>query len=321
MEFWGIEVKPGQTVKCEPGEERVLHLSQASLGESKKEKGSENVPIFVNINSQKLVLGTLSTYKCAQIQYDLVFEKEFELSHGSKDTSVFFVGYRSIYQGFDSEDDFSASDSEEDLPVAKKANLLSNPPKIVAAKAPAEKEASGKADNASAKLKAKVEIKEPIKDNKNKKVEEKDEDVSNDEDGDDDADDDSFEEESDDDEDMIEAPGDDNSSEEDDDESSEEEGTPKKVENSIKRKADSASKTPNPEKKAKLVTPAGNQKTGGDGKKSTHIATPHPAKQGGKPQQTPKSVGNVACKSCSRTFTSENALQSHTKAKHGAAAK
>ncbi|XP_020596641.1 histone deacetylase HDT1-like, partial [Phalaenopsis equestris] len=62
--------------------------------------------------------------------------------------------------------------------------------------------------------------------------------------------------------DMIEAPGDDNSSEEDDDESSEEEGTPKKVENSIKRKADSASKTPNPEKKAKLVTPAGNQKTG-----------------------------------------------------------
>ncbi|PKU84590.1 Histone deacetylase HDT1 [Dendrobium catenatum] len=74
-----------------------------------------------------------------------------------------------------------------------------------------------------------------------------------------------------------------------------------KVENIIKRKADSASKTPVPEKKAKLVTPAGTQKTGGDGKKSVHIATPHPSKLGGKPQQSPKSGGTAACKSCNRS--------------------
>ncbi|KAI0515768.1 hypothetical protein KFK09_008435 [Dendrobium nobile] len=292
MEFWGIEVKPGQAVKCEPGVDRVLHLSQASLGESKKEKGSENVPIFVNVNNQKLVLGTLSTEKCAQIQYDLVFEKEFELSHGSKNTSVFFVGYRSIYQGYE-------------YPF-----FLGNPSKIVAGKATAAKVASGKADNASAKLKSKVEIKEPIKDDKNK-VELKDEDNSDD---DEDDDDDDSEEESDDDEEMLAAPS------EEDDESSDEEGTPKKVETIIKRKADSASKTPVPEKKAKLVTPAGTQKTGGgDGKKSVHIATPHPSKLGGKPQQSPKSGGTAACKSCNRTFVSDNALQAHNKAKHGAA--
>ncbi|KAI0522782.1 hypothetical protein KFK09_005167 [Dendrobium nobile] len=100
MEFWGVEVKPGQTVKCEPGDEGYLHLSQASLGEIKKDKGTENVPVFVKFNDQKLVLGTLSTENCAQIQYDIVFEKEFELSHGSKNTSVFFVGYKSIHENY-----------------------------------------------------------------------------------------------------------------------------------------------------------------------------------------------------------------------------
>lgn len=47
---------------------------------------------------------------------------------------------------------------------------------------------------------------------------------------------------------------------------------------------------------------------GGDGKKGGHTATPHPAKQSGKTpasgdkskQQTPKSAGSVACKSCSK---------------------
>lgn len=67
-------------------------------------------------------------------------------------------------------------------------------------------------------------------------------------------------------------------------------------------------------------------------KPHVHVATPHPSKQGGnnsggssigeksKQQQTPKSAGAFGCKSCSRTFTSEMGLQSHTKAKHSAAA-
>ena len=54
------------------------------------------MPIFVKFNDQKLVLGTLSAEKCSQISYDLVFEKEFELSHGSKNASVYFCGYKSL---------------------------------------------------------------------------------------------------------------------------------------------------------------------------------------------------------------------------------
>ncbi|MQL94551.1 hypothetical protein Taro_027232 [Colocasia esculenta] len=94
MEFWGIEVKPGETVKCEPGDDKYLHLSQASLGESKKDKGNESVPVYLKFDDKQLVIGTLSADKCPQITYDLVFEKEFELSHSWKKGSVFFVGYK-----------------------------------------------------------------------------------------------------------------------------------------------------------------------------------------------------------------------------------
>ncbi|ONK77839.1 uncharacterized protein A4U43_C02F11270, partial [Asparagus officinalis] len=129
--------------------------------------------------------------------------------------------------------------------------------------------------------------------------------------------------------DMMEAMGDsdedEDSGDDEEEESSEEEkeATPKKSANGKKRPAESASKTPIPEKKAKVVTPAG-QKSGGDGKKNVHLATPHPAKQAGKTpaksekakQQSPKSAGSVSCKSCSKSFNSDNALQAHTKAKH-----
>lgn len=54
------------------------------------------MPLFVKCDDQKLVVGTLSSEKCAQIQYDLVFEKEFELSHTSKNASVYFCGYKTI---------------------------------------------------------------------------------------------------------------------------------------------------------------------------------------------------------------------------------
>ncbi|THU62781.1 hypothetical protein C4D60_Mb01t08750 [Musa balbisiana] len=197
----GLEVQPGKTVKVDPGENKLLHLSQASLGEV-KDKGNEGVPVFVKFDNKKLVIGTLSADKCAQIQYDLVFEKEFELSHGSKNTSIYFLGYKT---------------------------------------------------------------------------------------------------------DMLDE--DDDSDEEDADESSdeEEEATPKKVETGNKRPAGSALKTPAPEKKAKVISPAGNQKTGADGKKGSYVATPYPAKQGKTPansdkskQQTPKSAGSISCNSCSR---------------------
>lgn len=62
-----------------------------------------------------------------------------------------------------------------------------------------------------------------------------------------------------------------------------------------------------------------------DGKKGGHTDTPHPAKKGKTPAtdkskaQTPKSAGgNFSCGSCSKSFGSDGALQSHNKAKHSA---
>ncbi|PKI78767.1 hypothetical protein CRG98_000834 [Punica granatum] len=98
MEFWGVEVKAGQPLKVVPGEAKILHLSQASLGESKNSKSSDSVPLFVNFDGQKLVLGTLSPDKFPQLAFDLVFEKEFELSHNWKHGSVFFCGYMTVVQ-------------------------------------------------------------------------------------------------------------------------------------------------------------------------------------------------------------------------------
>ncbi|KAK8969951.1 Histone deacetylase HDT1 [Platanthera guangdongensis] len=172
------------------------------------------------------------------------------------------------------------------------AVYFSKPSKKEKGKSMAEIAGTRKVDNEAAKLNAKTEKpkKEQVK--ADNKVEDEDEDDSDDEED--------VSEDSDSDEDMVGAQED--SSEEDDDDSSEEEASPEKVDTGKKRKPDSASKTPIHDKKAKIVTPAQNQKTGGDGKKGghVHIATPYPSKQGVKPQQTPKSGGSVICKSCNR---------------------
>ncbi|XP_008803803.2 histone deacetylase HDT2-like isoform X2 [Phoenix dactylifera] len=304
MEFWGVEVKPGETVKCDPGQDKYLHLSQASLGELKKDKGNENVPIFVKLNDKKLVLGTLSAEKSAQISYDLVFEKEFELSHSSKNTSVFFCGYKTVVADDDEIDDFqdSDSDSEEDVQLGEKVNGKTEV-KDEQAKPTTGKAGIAKADPSAAKPKVRIEEHNKADKQKDQKVDEDDEDDEEDES----EDEDESEEGSDDDEHMAEAEDD------SDDESSDEEdeATPQKTESGKKRLAGSASKTPAPEKKAKLVSPFGSQKTGGDAKKGGHIATPHPAKHAGKTpakrdkakQQSPKSAGSVSCKSCNRYLT------------------
>ncbi|GMI97231.1 histone deacetylase 3, HISTONE DEACETYLASE 2A [Hibiscus trionum] len=96
MEFWGIEVKAGQPIKTGPGVNRVIHLSQATLGESKNK--AESVPLYVNVDGKKLVLGTLSHQNFPQLNLDLVFEQEFELSHNWKNGSVYFLGYETSVQ-------------------------------------------------------------------------------------------------------------------------------------------------------------------------------------------------------------------------------
>ncbi|KAK4772759.1 hypothetical protein SAY86_014534 [Trapa natans] len=220
MEFWGVEVKAGQPLKVKPEDEEIIHISLATLGESEK-KGVESVPIYVKSGNKKLVLGTLSANKFPQISYDLVFEKEFELSHNWKDCET-------------------DSEEEDNLPINLEANGNVDPGHLNV------KKALGNAKAAKVKSEEKP-----------------------------------------------------------------------KADAAKKRSIDSAAKTPEA-KKTKFTTP---QRT--VGKKGGQTATPHPAKQGAKnpasdkkQQQTQKSGGPLSCGSCCKTFTSGNALQSHTKAKH-----
>ncbi|KAM3205110.1 histone deacetylase HDT1 [Capsicum annuum] len=284
MEFWGAEVKSGQPLSVQPGDDMILHLSQASLGEVKKDKGSEPVCLFVTIDGKKLVLGTLSTDKLPQQQFDLIFDRDFELSHNWKNGSVYFFGYKTANFEDEEDDELYEDGSDEEIPLT------------IANNGKPEAKASAK-DSAPAKQK--VTVVEP---SKGAKVDDSDE--SSDDDLSDDEDDSEM--------------GEDDSDEDQSDESEEE--TPEKAETSKKRPADSSAKAPVlDKKKTKFTTP---QKT--DGKKgAVHVSTPHPSKQAGKtpgnkPNQTPKSGGSFACKTCNRTFGSENALESHSKAKHSA---
>lgn len=319
MEFWGVEVKAGEPLEVVPGDDMLVHISQASLGEIKKDKGNELVCLYANIGGQKLVLGTLSAEKFPQISFDLVFEKKFELSHNWKNGSVYFCGYKAANSvESESSDSSSDSDSEFEIDLPHNTTVDNGKPQQLKQEKP---------ESAAAKQ---VKIVEPNKDARSPKENDDDSDKDSDESMDD-------EDESSEDEDMVndrsasseDEDDDENEDNEDDkNEISKKKETPKKAGPSKKRPTESVSKTPVPDKKAKFVTP---QKT--DGKKSDdkksggHVATPYPSKQAGKTpantekpkQQVQKSGGSFSCKSCNRSFNSENALQSHTKAKHTAA--
>lgn len=64
------------------------------MGETKK--GVDQGVISVKIDDKKFVLGTLSSDKFPHLFLDLVFEKEFELSHNLKNGSVHFCGYQTL---------------------------------------------------------------------------------------------------------------------------------------------------------------------------------------------------------------------------------
>ncbi|KAK8672167.1 hypothetical protein V6N13_110540 [Hibiscus sabdariffa] len=260
-------------------------------GDNKKEKGNETIYIYLKFKNDNFVIGTLSQEKFPQLPLDLVLNDTFELSHTWKNGSIHITGYHvDTSQGGDVE-------SEEELPQPT-INLT--------------KPHATASDPAASQH---VKIVEPIKD----------EGSSDDEDEDDTSED---EDSSEDQEPAMPINGEkesknDTDSDEDDSEeesSDEDQETPEKAGPSKKRSAESARKTPAPEKKAKLVTPqrTDSKKVGG------HTATPHPSKQAkkasaaAKAKQTPKSGGSsFPCKSCGRSFGSENALQSHSKAKHG----
>ncbi|XP_023513047.1 histone deacetylase HDT1-like [Cucurbita pepo subsp. pepo] len=298
MEFWGVEVKSGKPLVVKPGIQKYLHLSQATLGEIKKDKANENVTIFLKIGDQKLVLGILSAEKFPQLSFDLVFEKEFELSHNGKSGSVYCAGYQAFAEDQEQDGYFDSDSGSEDeelaLPPAQNGKPSQKEEKSISDKSNGAKAASLKKPN--------VKPLEPSKD----EDDESDDDDESDED--EDSDDESDEE-------MLNADGGDSDDEDDDSDSDEE--TPKKIEPTKKRSNESATKsTPLPAKKAKLASPG---KT--DSKKGGHTATPHPAKKTGKTPaaklESPKSGGQFSCKSCDRAFGSDGALQSHSKAKHG----
>ncbi|CAL1373076.1 unnamed protein product [Linum trigynum] len=288
MQFWGVEVKSGEPLPVQCGDDFILHLSQATLGECKKDKGNGSVSLSVKVGGKKLVLGTLYPEKVPQLQFDLVFERDFELSHTGKNGSVYFMGYKVR--------EAENEDSELEMEPLPAAAVNGGPISLTNENKPAKRE---KAKSGPSGTKH-VQIIEPKKDD-----EESDDDSS--------------------DEDRwlatqgkpIEAEGESDEDDDDDEDSDDEEETDEeeladtKKDTGKKRSAPEA-KTPAPSKKTKLVTP---QKTGGK-KAGEHQATPHPAKQASKTASTSDSKSHV-CKSCDRTFGSDNALQSHTKAKHG----
>ncbi|XP_057547827.1 histone deacetylase HDT1-like [Amaranthus tricolor] len=283
MQFWGVDVKAKEPAKVTVDEGQIIHLSQATLSELKKD--NEPVLIHVKVGDQKLVLGMLNQ-TTPQLSFDLVFDQDFEISHNWKNGSIHLLGYQTEMDDGDA-DMFPDSSDDEEVPVLQKEN--------------------GKPAEAS-KKKA---VAKPAKDDK-PKPEEKDDSDEDDSDDDDDEDDSDDEDESD--EDMMGKI--DDSDEDDDEDDSDEESEdekPAKVA-SGKKRPNAEAKTPEA-KKAKIATP---QKT--DGKKNVHTATPHPSKKGGKSpggdKATPKSGGQLSCGSCKKTFNSDIALQSHNKAKH-----
>ncbi|CAH8362376.1 unnamed protein product [Eruca vesicaria subsp. sativa] len=92
MEFWGAKVKAGKTLKVKPGENCLIHISQASLGKSKKGVSGH---LYATIDDKKLLLGTLSQDSFPHINFDhLLFDKEFELSHSLERGYVHFIGHQ-----------------------------------------------------------------------------------------------------------------------------------------------------------------------------------------------------------------------------------
>ncbi|CAI8616274.1 unnamed protein product [Vicia faba] len=287
MEFWGVEVKVGETVKVDPNEdlEGYIHISQVALGEVKKGKAIEPVVLYVKVEDQKIVLGTLVKDEIPQISMDIVLDQQSELSHNSKNASVYFCGYKA-FSPEDESDSSDFSDSDEELVPLKED-------------AQAVKEAAKSGKPAADALTKQVKVTDPtngktVDPEKNEDdSDESDSDYSEDEISDDEIDTDALTGSSDEetpakkvDSDESESEQDatpktiDSDSDADSDSESEEETPAKKVVTqgkNNKRGIGASSQTPVSAKKAKIGTP---EKTGG--KKGVHIATPHPTKQGGK---------------------------------------
>ncbi|XP_039852315.1 histone deacetylase HDT2-like isoform X2 [Panicum virgatum] len=282
---WGVLVRPGETVKCNPGE-LYCHISQIALQD---DKGNEDVRVFVKINENRILIGTLSVDKYPQCKIGLVFEEEFELMHTSKNSNISAIGFkfregkRKSYSYTSTDED---DDSDEEVPLAIPLYPNADDDKSKETKSGVEKPVA-------TQLCKPNNILEETKDPEKLKA-----DVGGT--GDDDSDGnavDSAEGESGDDED---------SSDEDDSESSDEvDGEASKHATGKIRPAETPLRTP-VNKKAKIATPSMGNKTGtGSTKRSgyVHVATLYPSSK--QVKKIPSIIDNskratgYSCKSCS----------------------
>ncbi|KAL3850339.1 hypothetical protein ACJIZ3_012221 [Penstemon smallii] len=122
MEFWGVEVKPGEALKVRPQFAKLIHISQAALGEVKNVEGAKNIPLRLKADGKSFIVGSLAAEDRTQLMFDLVFEKEFELSHDWKNGSVYFMGYIADDPVSDGEIDSEFEDDSEDELVGAHEN-------------------------------------------------------------------------------------------------------------------------------------------------------------------------------------------------------
>jgi nucleophosmin 1 len=105
------------------------------LGEYKEGKAPKNVSLKLKIDGKDFVIGSLGGEERSQLMFDLVFEKEFQLSHGWKNGSVYFLGYVADDQVSDDEfSDMPEDDISEDELVPALENGAAKPEAVPAAK-------------------------------------------------------------------------------------------------------------------------------------------------------------------------------------------
>jgi hypothetical protein len=345
MEFWGVEVPAGKPTSCHPGDGMYLHVSQAALGESKDKsgKGSARVVLKVQVDDSEVILGTLSEGKCDQMPLDLVFDREFTVSHNSGSSSVYICGYRTEGPEYDDSEEEEEDEEDEDMPVAVpiESNGAAAGKQIKALKVEeaAKKAVAAVKDQKKAVKKQVVESSDSeddeglghpfVSDLASESDDEFDAGDDSDEDMDDDDDEDDDEDDEDDDEDGL-------------DESEEEElkiEAPKPA--GKKRAAEALTKSA--EKKSKTDASAKpGQSPGKKGAKGAPVtpvgkaAAPAevktPTDKGSKPAKAPKGtptappttpvsekkIGQHKCTGCDRTFVTESAMSQHAAAKHKA---
>ncbi|PAN26949.1 hypothetical protein PAHAL_5G049100 [Panicum hallii] len=247
LQSHGVLVRPGETVKCNPGE-LYCHISQIALQD---DKGNEDVRVFVKVDGNRIPIGTLSVDKYPQCKIGLVFEKEFELLHSSKTSNISALGFTFREHKIKSYSDTSTDeddDSDEEVPLAIPLYPNADDDKSKETENGAEKPAATQ----FCKLKNACDVG-----------------GADDDDSDENAVDSA----------EVESGDDEDSNDQDGSESSDEVGEALKNATGKIRPAETPLRTP-VEKKAKIATPSMGNKTGsGSTNRSgyVHVATPYPS--------------------------------------------